>query len=198
MTDWARVYADCNSDAAALVESLTPAQLAMASPATPDWTLHQLACHLAGGAADAASGRMDGAPGPGWSARHVAERSERTAAELAAEMRATQATLMELVAGAERPAVVWDRSMHLCDLHEALGLGRPVESRWQPVYEAVVPWRLAALPALDAPAYEQVRAVFSRRSRAQIRAWNADLTDEQLESIGVFGTREDDQPVPEG
>jgi hypothetical protein len=57
---------------------------------------------------------------------------------------------------------------------------------------------LADLPTIDASPYELVRAVFSRRSRAQIRAWNPDLTDSQIESIGVFGTRDDDQPVPEG
>ena len=36
------------------------------------------------------------------------------------------------------------------------------------------------------------------RSRSQLRAANPELTDEQIASIGVFGTRDDDQPVPAG
>ena len=198
MTNWAQLYRECNSGAIALVESLTPEQLDARVPATPDWSLHQLAAHLAGEASDAVTGRMDGAPSPAWTARHVAEREGRTAGELAAEMRETEAAVIVAMAGNERPALIWDRSVHLADLYEALGLGRPAEERWLPLYEAVGPWRLADLPTIDASPYELVRAVFSRRSRAQIRAWNPDLTDSQIESIGVFGTRDDDQPVPEG
>ncbi|MGV8849345.1 MAG: DinB family protein [Propionibacteriaceae bacterium] len=198
MTNWAQMYRECNADAIALVESLTPEQLDARVPATPEWSLHQLAAHLVGTASDAVTGRMDGAPSPVWTARHVAEREGWTAGELAAEMRETEAAVIEAMAGNERPALIWDRSVHLADFFEALGLGRPAEERWLPLYEAVGPWRLADLPTIDASPYELVRAVFSRRSRAQIRAWNPDLTDSQIESIGVFGTRDDDQPVPEG
>ncbi len=197
MTNWARVYRECNADAIAVVESLSPEQLEARVPATPDWSLHQLAAHLAGEASDAVTGRMDGAPAPEWTARHVAERAGRTVAELAAEMRDTEAGVIEAVAGNERPALVWDRSVHLADFYEALGLGRPPEELWLPLYEAVGPWRLRDLP-IEAPPYELVRAVFSRRSRAQIRAWNPELSDSQIESIGIFGTRDDDQPVPAG
>ena len=197
MTDWARLYRECNAEAIAVVESLGAEQLGQKVPATPEWTVLQLATHLAGEASDAVTGRMDGAPAPIWTARHVAEREGRTAAELTAEMRSTEAGVIEVVAGNERPALVWDRSVHLADLYEALGLGRPAEELWLPLYEAVGPWRLAGLP-VEAPPYELVRAVFSRRSRSQLRAANPELTDEQIASIGVFGTRDDDQPVPTG
>jgi hypothetical protein len=197
MTNWAQMYRECNAAAIAVVESLGVDQLGQRVPATPDWSLHQLAAHLAGEASDAVTGRMDGAPAPEWTARHVGEREGRTATELAAEMRDTEAAVIEAMAGNERPALIWDRSVHLADFYEALGLGRPAEELWLPLYEAVGPWRLGDLP-IDAPPYELVRAVFSRRSRAQIRAWNPELTDDQVESIGIFGTRDDDQPVPAG
>jgi hypothetical protein len=197
MTNWALLYKECNADAIALVESLGPEQLDARVPATPDWSLHQLAAHLAGEASDAVTGRMDGAPAPAWTARHVAEREGRTAGQLAAEMWETEAAVVEAMAGNARPALIWDRSVHLADFYEALGLGRPADERWMPLYEAVGPWRLGDL-SIDVPPYELLRAVFSRRSRGQIRAWNPDLTDSQIESIGIFGTRDDDQPVPEG
>ena len=52
-------------------------------------------------------------------------------------------------------------------------------------------------PEVTVSPYELFRALFSRRSLAQMRAWGAPaLTDEQLGAICVFGPREDDQPVP--
>ena len=197
MTNWAELYRACNAGVIAIVESLTSEQLAQRVPATPDWTMQQLAAHLAGAASDAVAGRMDGAPSPEWTARHVAEREGRSAAELAVELLETEKGAIETIASTDRPALVWDRSVHLADFYEALGLGRPGEELWLPVYEAVGMWRLGDLPVMDVPPYELLRAVFSRRSAAQIRAWNPDLTDDQVASIGIFGTRHDDQPVPE-
>jgi len=84
MTDWARLYRECNAEAIAVLGSLRPEQLGQTVPATPEWTVLQLAAHLAGEASDAVTGRMDGAPAPIWTARHVAEREGRTAAELTA------------------------------------------------------------------------------------------------------------------
>ncbi len=44
--------------------------------------------------------------------------------------------------------------------------------------------------------YELFRAVFSRRSRAQMAGWGTALTAEELDDVGIFGPRDDDQPVP--
>jgi len=46
------------------------------------------------------------------------------------------------------------------------------------------------------PDYELFRAFFSRRSRAQTAAWNTGLDQETLDGLGIFGPRDDDQPVP--
>ncbi len=210
--DWGQVYADCVAALAVAAERLTSAQLATAVPATPEWTVHDLLAHSAGAPVDALSGRMDGAPTPAWTGRHVAERADSSVAELVAEMRGTVDDIADSVRDNPRPALVWDKAVHLADLHEALGLGAPAEQTWVGVLDSVADWRLAELPltvrsgdrtwgaggdeAVVTP-YELFRALFSRRSRAQIRAWaGAVPTDDQLDAVPVFGPREDDQPQP--
>lgn len=211
-TDWGDLYSRCVDATAALAERLTSEQLAMTVPATPEWTVLQLLAHAAGGPADAASGRMEGAPSPTWTARHVAERADASVAELVAEMASTRPVVVEQARAAARPAVVWDKAVHLADFHEALGLGIPDPTLWQPVLDQLAGWRLAELPvtvrageaaygaggpeAVVTP-YELFRGLASRRSRAQIRAWAGEApTDEQLDALPLFGPREDDQPQP--
>ena len=86
------------------------------------------------------------------------------------------------------------------------------EETWRDVLSGVAGWRLAELPVsvrsgddtwgaggdeVTVPPYELFRALFSRRSRAQVRAWAGPVpTDEQLDAIPVFGPRDDDQPQP--
>lgn len=196
MTDWGALYTRCNQDFVTIAGRLSEGEWATVVPATPDWTVHDLVAHAAGTSTDLVNDAMGQAPADAWTARHVDERREASATDLAEELRATEAQVAGSFAGNDRPALAWDRSVHLADLHEALGLGCPEDDRWRPVFEAVSAWRLADLPALDAPDYEVFRALFTRRSRDQIRAWAPNLTDADLESIGVFGTREDAQPVP--
>lgn len=212
MGDWGRVYGDCVAAIVAAAEGLTADQLAERVPATPEWTVHDVLAHSAGAPADALAGRMDGAPSPAWTARHVAERKDASVADLVAELRSTQAAAVESVRDNPRPALVWDKAVHLADLHEALGLGAPPEETWRDVLSGVAGWRLAELPVsvrsgddtwgaggdeVTVPPYELFRALFSRRSRAQVRAWAGPVpTDEQLDAIPVFGPRDDDQPQP--
>ena len=211
-TAWTTVYRDCVDATVALAQSLTPEQLATAVPATPQWSVRDVLGHAAGVAGDTLAGRMDAAPSPAWTSRHVAERAGRTIPELIEELRATEASIAASIEGNDRPAIVWDRSVHLADLHEALGLDAPPEPTWRPVLGAVAAWRLAEVPLtvrcgeetfgaggpeVGVEPYELFRAVFSRRSRRQLREWTGDLvTDEQLDTIGIFGPRDDDQPVP--
>jgi len=79
------VYRDARGRLTRLVGALTGEQLRTPVPATSAWTVHELVAHLVGGAADTASGRLDGAPGDEWTARHVAERRQRPVGELLAE-----------------------------------------------------------------------------------------------------------------
>jgi len=79
------VYRDARGRLTKLAGVLTAEQLRTPVPGTSAWTVHELVAHLVGGAADNASGRLDGAPGAEWTARHVAERRQRPVRELLAE-----------------------------------------------------------------------------------------------------------------
>jgi hypothetical protein len=195
MTDFGALYRQHVADVSAMAAELTDAQLILVVPATPAWTVRQVLCHMAGGADDQLSERMDGAPSPEWTARHVGERVDRPVAEVIGELQANQEAVAASLEGNPFPAAVFDISVHHCDLHEALGKPRPAEPLWLPVLDAMRP-RLD--PALfdGATAYEVYRGLFSRRSRAQMQAWGTTLSSEELDGICVFGPREDDQPIP--
>jgi uncharacterized protein (TIGR03083 family) len=192
--EWGQLYRDHVEALEALGPTLTDDQLATVVPATPRWTVHEVLAHLAGGGSDAVTGRMDGAPSPEWSERHVAERRGRTVGELMTELRSNTEALVDSVADNPRPALVWDIAVHHADLHEALALPRMKEPLWTPVAEALA----GRSPELagSIPTYELFRASFSRRSRSQMQGWGTALSAEQLDEVCIFGPREDDQPVP--
>lgn len=210
--DWGRLYRENVAAVAALAAGLTDDQLHTHLPATPAWNVHDVLAHLAGGADDAVTGRMDDAPGPEWTARHVGERAGLPVEVLMGELHDSTEAVAASTVDNPRPALVWNIAVHHADLHEALGLQRLEDRFWAPVLAAVGPWRLADLPAsvlcgdqvwgsggpgVEVEPYELFRAVFSRRSRAQMRVWGAPaLDDDQLDSLCLFGPREDDQPVP--
>lgn len=199
MTPWEQVYAADVAAVAELAATLTPAELAQRVPATPQWSVHDLLAHLAGGSVDALAGRMDGAPGPEWTGRHVAERADAPVEALVAELVATvdPVAAAGLVSG-PRPALVFDRSVHLADLCEALGRPRPDEATWRPVLAAVAVRAEGVSDGVEVEDYELFRVLFSRRSRAQVAELFAgsSATAEQLDALGIFGPREDDQPRP--
>lgn len=199
--DWGALYRAHAEAVTALARSLSPEQLATLVPASPAWTAHEVVAHLAGGPADAVTGRMDGAPGPEWTARHVAERVHLPVASLTEELLSHQGAVIASTVGNPRPAIVWDIAVHHADLHEAFALGGLPEPLWRPVLDQVAPVMLDRAGAgraavADVAPYELFRGLFSRRSRAQLRAWGTPLTPGQLDAICVFGPREDDQPVP--
>jgi len=212
VNDWAQLYRDHAEAVAALVGDLDSADLARTVPATPEWTVHQVLAHLTGGPADAVAGRMDGAPGPEWTARHVAEREGRSVADLVAELRSNVEGVAASLVDNPRPAIVWDIAVHHADLHEALGRPAPDEHFWKPVAHGVAPMLLSPVPAtvtvgdatygaggpqVTVSDYEFFRAAFSRRSRAQIRAWAGEaLPPEAIDGLCIFGPRDDDQPLP--
>jgi len=133
------VYRDARGRLTRLVGALTGEQLRTPVPATSAWTVHELVAHLVGGAADTASGRLDGAPGDEWTARHVAERRQRPVGELLAEWELVGPTVELSLTGEVRgPNLAADIICHEGDLHEALGLPRPDRHHWQPVLEAMM------------------------------------------------------------
>lgn len=195
MTDWGGFYREHVADVSALAASLTEEQLATTVPATPDWTVHEVYAHLAGGASDALAGRMDDAPSPQWTGRHVGERREQPLAELVGELQSNQDAVVDSLEGNPFPALVFDISVHHADLHEALGKPRMAEQLWLPVLDAMRA-RLDAGLLESAPPYEIYRGLFSRRSRAQMQGWSSPLSADELDEVCIFGPREDDQPLP--
>jgi uncharacterized protein (TIGR03083 family) len=209
MTDWAQLYRDHAAAVSALALGLSDDELATTVPATPAWTVRDVIAHLAGSASDVVTGRMDGAPAPEWTARHVGERVGLTVDDLVAELRDTADAVIDAVADSPRPAAIWNIAVHHADLHEALGRRELAPELWQPVLDAAAAMMLgersvtvqtgagaygAGGPELAVPAYELFRSLFSRRSRGQIASWAGDALDP--EEICVFGARDDDQPVP--
>ncbi|MBF4161066.1 maleylpyruvate isomerase N-terminal domain-containing protein [Nocardioides acrostichi] len=213
MHDAPRLYRDLVEAIAALALDLPADSLAAVVPATPQWSVRQLIAHLAGGPADAVADRMDGAPGPSWTTRHVAEREGRAVADLVEEMRANTDAVAASVEDNPRPAIVWDLAVHHADLHEALGRGVPPEWSWSPVVHALAPMLLSKVPAevhcgdatygaggpdVTVDPYELFRVAFSRRSRAQVsRVFAGRVESALLDELPIFGPRDDDQPVPE-
>jgi len=216
------VYGGARGRLTRLVGALTGEQLRTPVPATSAWTVHELVAHLVGGAADTASGRLDGAPGDEWSARHVAERRQRPMGELLAEWELVGPTVeLSLTGDVRGPNLAADIICHEGDLHEALGLPRPDRHHWQPVLEAMMgllgrrlrqpgtlvirdeqdqEWRFGEgdpHTLLSADGYELLRGTFSRRSQRQIAGWNWTPTPAvRIHRFGAFGPREDDQPIP--
>jgi hypothetical protein len=197
MTDWGALYREHVADVSAFASDLDDVALARPVPGTPSWTVKDVVAHLAGGAADSVDGRMDDAPGPAWTARHVAERRHLPVAELVAELHAHQDAVSHAAADTPTPAIVWDIAVHHADLHEAFGKPVLAEHLWQPVVEMLGPMRAPELVGA-VPPYELFRGLFSRRSRDQMRAWDPSLSEERLAEIPIFGARDDDQPVPDG
>lgn len=197
MADWGELYRENVAAVSALATDLTPEQLDSPVPATPLWTVRDLLGHLVGAPADAVADRMDGAPGPEWTSRHVAERRALSVEELLEELRGNVDAVAASTVDNPRPAIVWDVAVHHADLHEALGRGVPPDRLWSPVLAAVAPMRFgtSGVPA-EVDEYELFRALFSRRSRAQMQAWGLPLSGDQLDELCLFGPRDDDQPVP--
>ena len=197
MTDFGAFYREHVADVSALAADLSRDELATTVPATPEWTVGLVLCHLAGGASDGLSGRMDGAPSPEWTARHVGERADRPLAEVLAELQANQDAVAGSLEGNPFPAAAFDIAVHHADLHEALGRSRLPEQLWLPVLDAMRP-RINPALADAVPPYELFRGLFSRRSRRQMQGWSSPLSEEELDEVCIFGPREDDQPVPDG
>lgn len=217
------IYRSARSRISALAAGLTDEQRATQVPATPGWSVHDVLAHLPGGAADVLAQRLDGAPGEYWTARHVAERRDRSIDALLAEWEnaapAVEASLPKRFAG---PNLAADAICHEGDLREALGLPRIDREHWQPFLDVLgyLPgrrladthtllisdelgqeWRCGSgesVTELRAAGYELLRGLFSRRSRRQITAWDwsPEPSAHLVDSFGAFGHRDDDQPIP--
>lgn len=215
------IYDDSRRRVCALAADLGEARLDRRVPGSPEWTARQVVAHLTGCASDALHGRMDGAPGAAWTARHLAERAGAPLDAVVAEWAELGPRAREALAARRVPArLVVDVLTHEADLREAFGCGRlpaeVVDVMLPPVAKGVVAAVAtdgelvvtagrhefrggsgAPRTTLDADPYELFRGLISRRSRAQMRAWSwTGDAGPYVDALPVFGPRDDDQPVP--
>lgn len=210
------VYREARTRIAELAGKLTEDELSMPVPACPEWTIRDLLGHVSGVAADIVAGRVEGAPGPQWTAAQVARAKGRPVPDLMAEWaQAGPQVEARLAARSVSHKMVFDVVTHEGDLRECLG--RQPADGWQPVL-TLLARQIVRNPRgtlvlhigdetyrggdgepvteLRVDPYELLRGIASRRSRAQMRSWDwtGDPTP-YVETLPIFGPRDDDQPI---
>ncbi|MET9708332.1 maleylpyruvate isomerase N-terminal domain-containing protein [Streptomyces griseus] len=207
----------------ALVGPLDEERLGLTVPACPLWRVSDLVAHLAGVAHDFTTGRLDGKPGPMWTRRHVRERSRRGVRENLGELRRLTPAVEELLSR-EQPEItlLHDIVQHEADLRGCLpGTPAVPTAVWELLLDDLcgtasawvsgpgplllrsggrewkIPGGEAHPTTLDAPGHDLWRAIFGRRSTAQMSAWNWSGTAEPyLRSLPRFPARETDLTEP--
>lgn len=189
---------------------LTDGEAATPVPALPGWTVKDAFAHLAGLATDVVSGNVpDGVPDDAFTAREVAERADRTLAEVLDEWDGSGPNFEQLLealgAGAPRNAAV-DVWAHEVDVRSALGAPIPADGGpAERVLDGMVRrgmgrrWAEAGVPPLrivtpgeewvaggEEPAgtlridlFELGRVMLGRRSPAQMSALGWEADDPQ-------------------
>lgn len=213
------VYDASRSRIGSLVTALSPAELDTVVPGTPAWNGRQVVAHVAGVAADVVDGRMAGWPGAEWTSAQVREREGRSLEVVLAEWAGTAAAVCAGIAQRRIALpIVHDVLTHEADLREAFGRGAlpapAVDAALAVLVRLVLrrvdgllmvragehEWRAEGVgpPAVvTAEPYELFRGLMSRRSRVQMRAWDwAGDVEAYVDALPVFGSRDDDQPLP--
>lgn len=219
MADYAALYREARERVCDLVRDLPRAELDRTVPSCPRWSVHGTVSHLAAGAADAVSGRLTGMPTEDQTDEQVRARRDLPVPDVLAEW-STASRDVEQAFAARRmsSAMLHDLLTHEADLRGALGAGRPPAAAWTVSLLALgkldwldVPGSLTVLagehrfgsgagePAvtLEVDPYEFWRALFGRRSRAQLAGWHWSGDPAQhVTALPVFGPTERDLSEP--
>jgi uncharacterized protein (TIGR03083 family) len=180
-----------------LVADLPPERAALTVPACPDWTVHDLLAHMVGLGVDVVDGDEPDDHNSTWTGKHVTERRDRDVAALVTEWEAVAEPLRAWMR-AHNVRPLGDAIIHEQDLRGALhepgaqdtpGLhairerfvgrfaGRVTEL--PPIALVGEGWSSSggtvddAAVVLRAPDFDLARALVTRRSAAQLRAWTA-------------------------
>ncbi|MFC5139256.1 maleylpyruvate isomerase family mycothiol-dependent enzyme [Actinomycetospora rhizophila] len=202
----------------ALVSGLTAERAETTVPACPDWTVRDLLSHMVGLGADVLAGDEPDDHNEEWTARQVDARRGRDVAALVAEWEVVAEPLCAWMAEhGTRP--LGDVTIHEQDLRGALGVpgGRDTPAmaalrdrfvgRFAPRLDAGLPpialvgeqwsWCSAGEPAdaaveLRAGDFDLARALMTRRSADQLRAWTVrGDVEPYLDAFATLG------PLPE-
>ncbi|MBW0103131.1 maleylpyruvate isomerase N-terminal domain-containing protein [Pseudonocardia sp. KRD291] len=198
----------------ALVGGRSVAQTEVTVPACPAWTVRDLFSHMVGLGSDVVAGDEPDDHNETWTRKQVTARADRDVASLIAEWEATAEPLREWMrAHGTRP--LGDVTIHEQDLRGALGepgaqdtpalaamrdtfVGRFGKKLGDlPPIALVGPsWQWVSAGSVDdaavlvrAPDFDLARAVMSRRSANQLRAWTerGDVGP-YLEAFAVLGS----------
>jgi uncharacterized protein (TIGR03083 family) len=197
-----------------LVGALSEAELETSVPGCPLWRVRDVLAHLTGATADFVARDFEGAPGPAWTARHVDARRDKSVAEILDEWgRIAPVAEAELTELGHLPQSVVDVVTHEQDIRGAAGqpgfrdddiavwaagfsvsnLGKKLTGAGLPALRVRSDSGERVLGegepgvTLDATDFEVIRAVFGRRSRAQLEAmaWDGD-PQPYLEHLNIF------------
>lgn len=200
----AEIYRRSREAVSSLFGGLDDESLALTVPETPAWRVRDVLGHLVGGLEDHLSGNDEGAPGPEWTAAHVARLSDRSVTELLARWSELGPRIEERIDGEPRAwtFVVHDVWCHEHDVRSTVGaprrdddealrfsagavwaLRRRCEGAGLPVPEVVAGDEVvlggSGGPTVRFPDLHEVgRALFGRRSESQVRGydWSGDPT----------------------
>jgi uncharacterized protein (TIGR03083 family) len=197
-----------------LVAALPPDALDIASPATPDWSAHDVLAHMVGVADDAVHGRLDGVASDPWTAAQVDARRGVTTAvmleqwdEFGPQFQEGMLAIPEIFAG----QALFDAFTHEHDLRHALGRPgardtesleliytwltglRSVTEQQALCYETEVGTVVSGVgepvATITTSRFEIVRGATGRRSRSEIEGWNWDpKPDPDLVLLASFFT----------
>lgn len=214
------IYRRSREATSALYESLGAERLGVVVAETPAWTVRDVLGHLVGGAEDHLTGNDEGAPGPEWTAAHVARFSDRPVDELLGLWSEIGPRLETRIADDPRAwtFVVHDVWTHEHDIRSAVGSTRRSDDVEALEFAAGAVWaferkcmkadlRVPTVVAGDhvplvgsgrpvvrfADLHELGRTLFGRRSEAQVRAldWSGD-PDPYVPLISFFPFPADD------
>ncbi|HYU86896.1 MAG TPA: maleylpyruvate isomerase N-terminal domain-containing protein [Kribbellaceae bacterium] len=194
----ATLYRGVRERVTAAARTLSADQLATVVPACPLWTVRDLLAHQAGVARDFVDGRVEGAPSPAWTAVHVDSRRDRPIGDVLDEWEEYGTQLEDVVRAGDRPGRLLNNpyveaGVHCADLNAVIPVGRPDREVQLAALDfclnhnkgdepgilhliteeagyKVGGGELSAEVMVDE--YELFRAVFGRRSAAQIEAWS--------------------------
>lgn len=213
----ATFYAAAHQRLSAVIQGLTEEQASTPVSATPGWSVHDVLAHLAAIPTDGLAGRLDGIPNEEFTAGQVAERRDRSAAELLEEWATNVGTMCDLARADLVPLeLAVDALTHEQDIRGALGLPAAIgpdelrfcTRRYASGCGGAI--KTAALPALGIEArdtdfaavagdgqpaatvrateFEFFRALSGRRSRNQVARFDWDGDSAPyLDAFCIFG-----------
>jgi uncharacterized protein (TIGR03083 family) len=202
MGEVAIAYAGCRARITAIVGGIDRERTDTMVPTCPEWSVHDVVAHLAGGVADALAGNLDGLGTDEWTAAQVKARRDASTADVLTEWNSKAPTLERLLdpAGMLGRQAVADAVSHEHDIRTALsmpgardsdairiGLGFAATRLIESAERHGVPLRIQSTDGLDlGPAdarvtlrddnFELLRAATGRRSVEQLREldWDGD------------------------